>query len=66
MPFSNPRLHHFFISSLSFWAGLLDLGKDSFVRIFCAFSKLFVGLVGFLQAFSFFVRIGFFLFPWET
>ena len=33
LPFSYTRLKNSFISSFSIWAGLLDLGEDSFVRI---------------------------------
>ena len=33
LPFSYTRIKNSFISSFSFWVGLLDLGEDSFVRI---------------------------------
>ena len=33
LPFSSSRIKNCFISLFSFWAGLLDLGEDSFVRI---------------------------------
>ena len=33
LPFSYIRLRNSFISSFSIWAGLLDLGEDSLVRI---------------------------------
>ena len=33
LPFSYTRIKNSFISSFSFWVGLLDLGEDSFVII---------------------------------
>ena len=55
LPLSYTRLKNSFISSFSIWAGLLDLGEDSFVKIFCAFSKIVFWVVGFLCRPSLFV-----------